>query len=56
MARDKLDTNNVFLIVWASTLEYVAPVLMFDNSLDFITKIRVIGWYETVIAEGNDQN
>lgn len=50
MARDKLDTNNVFLIVCASTLEYLAPVLMFDLLLDFITKIRIISWYETVIA------
>lgn len=56
MARDKLDTNNVFLIVCASNLEYVAPVWMFDSSLDFITKICIISWYETVIAGANDQN
>lgn len=42
MARDKLDTNNVFLIVCASNLEYVASVWMFDSSLDFITKICII--------------
>lgn len=42
MARDKLNTSNVFLIVWASTLDSLAPVLMFDISLDFITKIRII--------------